>query len=95
MYENESMNFVSQLQVQVQVGPKIHLILGDDLGSTRVGWPEEQNALEDVIGSGLGSGEVSANKEEEFQKQENILTYLVPHSNFVIHISESTDRKIS
>ena len=51
--------------MQGQVGPKRYLGLGDDLDCNWVGSSEEQNALEDV----MGSGEVSANREEEFKNQ--------------------------
>ena len=67
--EHESTNCVSQSQGQGQVGPKRHLGLGEDLDCDWVGGSEEKNALEDLIGSGLGSGEVLTNREEEFENQ--------------------------
>ena len=48
----ESTNCVSQPQVQGQVGPKRHLGLGEDLDCDWVGGAEDQNELEDLIGSG-------------------------------------------
>ena len=58
----ESTNCVIQSKVQVQMGPKRHLGLGEDLDCDWVGGSEDQNALEDLIGRGLG--EVLANREE-------------------------------
>ena len=51
------------------MGPKKRLDSGEDLDCDWVVGSEDQIALEDLIGSSLGSEEVLANGEEEFENK--------------------------